>query len=64
LVKGEIEELYNLENDPGELVNLALKKKHYGQLVEFRKATIAELRRTGAGMVNHLPPVHDELKPR
>ncbi|GAB4135214.1 MAG: sulfatase [Planctomycetaceae bacterium] len=62
LVKGEIEELYNLDDDPEELVNLALKKEHHPTLVKFRKATIQELRRTGAGMANHLPTVRDAIK--
>ncbi len=55
LVKGEIEELYDLEKDPEELNNLALKKEHAKLLARMRAATIAELRRTGAGMVNNLP---------
>lgn len=57
LVKGEIEELYDLDADPAELVNLALDPEHRNKLAEFRAATIAELRRTGAGMVKNLPPV-------
>ncbi|MGF1579621.1 MAG: sulfatase-like hydrolase/transferase [Gemmataceae bacterium] len=59
LVSGEIEELYDLENDPEELNNLALQPKYAKLLKKFRSATIAELRRTGAGMVNNLPPVKD-----
>lgn len=54
---GEIEELYNIENDPEELANLALNEAFAGRLREMRAATIAELRRTGAGMVDNLPPV-------
>lgn len=57
LVKGEIEELYNLKTDPQELTNLALDPKHAEVLSRFRRATVDELRRTGAGMADHLPPV-------
>ncbi len=57
LKAGEIEELYNLETDPEELTNLALSEEFAGKLREMRAATIAELRRTGAGMVDNLPPV-------
>jgi arylsulfatase A-like enzyme len=56
LEEGEIEELYDLQNDPEELTNLALDARHAGRLKEFREGTLAELRRTRAGMVNRLPP--------
>lgn len=57
LEEGEIEELYDLKNDPEELKNLAQDTKHANRLKQFREATLAELRRTGAGMVKHLPSV-------
>ncbi len=57
LVAGEIEELYDLENDPEELTNLALDPRYAQTLLRFRKALLAELHRTGAGMADHLPPV-------
>jgi arylsulfatase A-like enzyme len=57
LVEGEIEELYDLQADPEELTNLALKPEYARQLAEFRAATIAELRRTKAGLVDNLPAV-------
>jgi arylsulfatase A-like enzyme len=57
LEEGEIEELYDLENDPEELTNLALDSKHAERLKQYREATLAELRRTGAGMVDRLPRV-------
>ena len=60
LVEGEIEELYDLEQDPEELTNLALAAKHDRTLRHFRKATVKELRRTDAGFVNRLPRVGTE----
>ena len=57
LVADEPEELYDLRADPEELVNLAFKEQHRRRVVRFRKATLEELRRTGAGMVDNLPPV-------
>ena len=57
LVPGEIEEMYDLDEDPEELVNLALEPAHHGRLARFRQGTVDELRRTDAGMVDNLPPV-------
>lgn len=57
LVKNEIEELYDLDADPEELKNLAMDAKHHATVKKFRKALIAELRRTDAGVVDNLPPV-------
>jgi arylsulfatase A-like enzyme len=57
LVKDEIEELYDLQSDPEELTNLALQRKHQKTLKSFRNGLLAELRRTGAKVVDHLPPV-------
>lgn len=57
LLPNEMEELYDLEADPDELHNLALDPKYSPTVRRLRAATIAELRRTGAGMVDHLPPV-------
>ena len=61
LVEGEVEELYDMQNDPGELVNLAIDAEHSQQLSNLRAATIAELRRTDAGMVDDLPSVSTSL---
>lgn len=55
--EGEIEELYDLRADPEELTNLAQDPQHTDRLKQFREATLAELRRTGAGMVKNLPAV-------
>ncbi|MCA9142037.1 MAG: sulfatase-like hydrolase/transferase [Planctomycetaceae bacterium] len=57
LKEGQIEELYDLANDPEELTNLALDRDYVDKLAELRAATIAELRRTDAIMVDSLPPV-------
>ncbi|MEC5126196.1 sulfatase-like hydrolase/transferase [Verrucomicrobiales bacterium BCK34] len=57
LVPGEPEELYNLSADPDELVNLAQDPKHSTTVLRLREATIGELRRTGAKMVDTLPDV-------
>ena len=57
LVPGEIEEMYDLESDPEELVNLALEAEYHELLAKCRQAAIDELRRTDAGMVDNLPPV-------
>ena len=57
LVTDEIEELYDISKDPEELTNLALQAEHQQTLKRLRKATIAEMRRTGWELVDHLPPV-------
>ena len=57
LVANEVEELYDLETDPEELHNLAVERDYHELLAQFRRMVIAELKRTDAGMVEHLPPV-------
>ena len=57
LEAGETEELYDLLSDPDELTNLAPDSAHRDTLEKLRKAAVAELERTGAKMVNSLPPV-------
>ena len=56
----EMEELYDLENDPEELINLALDDDHRDRTKSMREETLGELRRTGAGFVDSLPPVRGE----
>ena len=53
----DLEELYDLKNDPEELDNLAIKPEFQGTLERLRAAAIAELREDGAGFVDNLPPV-------
>ncbi len=55
LVPDEVEELYDLEEDPEELTNLAIDATHRELLEDFRGRLLAELRRTGAGLVENLP---------
>ena len=55
LLKGEMEEVYDLEADPEELKNLALKPENQKLLADLRARTIAELRRTSAPFVDALP---------
>ena len=57
LEAGEPEELYDLALDPEELTNLADRPEKAELLQELRAAAIAELKRTGAKMVDSLPPV-------
>ncbi|MBG89023.1 MAG: sulfatase [Verrucomicrobiales bacterium] len=57
LVEGETEELYDLENDPAELNNLAASGSQAERLTSLRRRVVAELRRTDAGFVDHLPSV-------
>jgi arylsulfatase A-like enzyme len=55
LVKGEMEEIYDLDSDPGELKNLALDPESKTLLADLRARTIAELRRTSAPFVDAMP---------
>ena len=56
LVAGEMEEIYDVEADPEELTNLALKPEHRALLADLRAKCVAELRRTSAPFVDALPP--------
>lgn len=55
LVEDEIEELYDLESDPDELKNLAVDPARRKLLEDHRALLVAELRRTGAALVENLP---------
>ncbi len=56
LIAGEMEEIYDLESDPLELANLALRPELANLLADLRKKAIAELRRTDAKFVDVMPP--------
>jgi arylsulfatase A-like enzyme len=53
LVAGEVEELYDLETDPEELVNLALDVRHRDDVVAHRRSALSELERIQAPLVDH-----------
>lgn len=57
LEANEPEELYDLLADPEELTNLASEPQQAATVKKLRDAAIAELRRTGAKMVDSLPAV-------
>ncbi len=63
LLAGEIEELYDLKNDPDELVNIVAEKgQQKGKLIErFRNETVKELERIEAPFIGNIPEVA-ELK--
>jgi arylsulfatase A-like enzyme len=50
------EEVYDLKADPDELKNLATAPAHHEILVALRAKWLAELQRTHAGFIEHLPP--------
>ncbi|MEZ5940536.1 MAG: sulfatase-like hydrolase/transferase [Planctomycetaceae bacterium] len=62
LVPGEMEEVYDLDADPEELVNLALRAEHKGRLRQLRQLAISELKRTKAGFIDKMPPTRDMLE--
>ncbi len=62
LVEGETEEVYDLQTDPEELVNLAKKPENRSLLETLRSKAIEQLRRTDAPFVDHLPPTQDEIE--
>ena len=62
LVAGETEELYDLEADPEELVNLAGRPEQTKRLVELRQKAIVELRRTDAIFVEAMPKTKAEMQ--
>ena len=59
LIPGETEELYDLDNDPEELINLVSATAHRERVLAMRKGAIDELRRTEAGYADQLPPVRE-----
>jgi arylsulfatase A-like enzyme len=57
----DLEELYDLREDPEELVNLAVKPEHRETLERLRVMMEKELRRTGAGFVDGMPGVRSGM---
>ncbi|MFV0442796.1 MAG: sulfatase-like hydrolase/transferase [Planctomycetaceae bacterium] len=55
LVAGEPEELYDLQADPEELTNLALRMEHQKQLQDLRAQASNQLRNTDAHFVDDMP---------
>lgn len=67
LVPDEIEELYDMESDPGELHNLAFDPAHADTVKEYRALLMAELERTDAKFIDTIPapvPASREKKAR
>jgi arylsulfatase A-like enzyme len=55
----DFEELYDLDSDPEELDNLAMKPAHKSRLARMRAQAIVELRRTRCGFVDRMPAVKE-----
>ena len=55
----DLEELYDLQDDPEELDNLAIKPEFRQTLERMRALAIAELREDGAGFVDNMPPIRE-----
>ncbi len=58
----DLEELYDLDKDPDELDNLAVKKEHQATLKRLRVKVAAELKRTKANFADRMPPVRESIK--
>ena len=54
LAPGEIDELYNIDADPDELVNLANYPDYQPILFQYNREMIAELKRTDAPFVDQI----------
>lgn len=55
LVDDEIEELYDIENDPRELTNLALNPVYRDIVKNMRASMLDELKKKNAGLADNLP---------
>ena len=55
LIEGEMEELYDLDRDPEELMNLALQPRHTKHLKIYRAKAVEELHRTQAPFWANIP---------
>jgi arylsulfatase A-like enzyme len=56
----DLEELYDMEADPEELDNLAVKPERRALLEKMRAEAIVELRKDKAGFVDAMPHVRTE----
>jgi arylsulfatase A-like enzyme len=63
LKAGAPEEIYDLDQDPEELTNLALRPENGTMLESLRAKAIAELRRTDAGFVDAMPATRQTAPP-
>ncbi|MFK8113947.1 MAG: sulfatase-like hydrolase/transferase [Rubripirellula sp.] len=59
LVENETEELYDVQNDRAELINLATQATYRPIVEKMRAEALAELKRTKAGFVDELPTVKE-----
>jgi len=57
----DLEELYDMQHDPEELDNLAVKSEHQTRLKQMRASAITELKRHQAGFVNNMPAVREAV---
>jgi len=57
----DLEELYDLQEDPEEVTNLSQKPEQQQRLKKFRAMAIAKLKRTGSGFVDNMPKVRGEI---
>ena len=55
IYKDYIEELYDLENDPEELVNLAVRAEYHQILEEYRLECEQQFKKKGAAFMDLLP---------
>lgn len=58
----DLEELYDMQQDPEELNNLAVKREHQATLKRMRAGAIAELRRNKAGFADRMPAVREAIQ--
>ena len=58
----DLEELYDLDKDPDELDNLAIKPAHQATLKRLRAKAAAELKRTKANFADRMPPIREFVK--
>jgi arylsulfatase A-like enzyme len=62
LVAGETEEMYDLDADPEELMNLAARPENAALLEELRRKAIEQLRLTDAKFVDRMPRTKAEIE--